>query len=76
MSDKCSFRSPKSEVERKLCSYCWVCLKEGKEVPSTSKKYGYPVCDSHNNDDLGPEEMEEFIINLFRGRTRGRGHNS
>ena len=51
---------------KKLSDYCWVCLNEGKETVSTTRKYGYPVCDEHNNDDLDPERMESFVIDLFR----------
>jgi hypothetical protein len=53
--------------EKKLGDFCWVCLKNGKETPSTGRKYGYPVCIDHDNNDLDPEEMEEFVIDLFRG---------
>jgi hypothetical protein len=52
--------------EKKLCDYCWVCLEQGKETRSTGIKYGYPVCMDHDNNDLDPEAMEDFVINLFK----------
>jgi hypothetical protein len=53
-------------ADKKLCDFCWVCLRDGKETPSVGKKYGYPFCNDHNNDDLDPEAMEKFVINLFK----------
>ena len=49
----------------KLKDFCWVCLREHIETPSTGKTYGYPVCDKHK-DSVDPEDMEEFVIGLFK----------
>ena len=46
-----------------LKDICWVCERDGKITPQTHKKYGIPVCDEH--DDVDPESMEQYVINLF-----------
>jgi hypothetical protein len=49
-----------------LGEICWVCAKDNIVTPMTTKKYGFPVCDRHNADDINPEELELFMIEQFR----------
>lgn len=54
--------------EKRLGDFCWVCLDKGVENPSVGRKGGYPVCSYHLDGNFSPEEMEGFVINLFKGK--------
>jgi hypothetical protein len=56
----------REKLHPSLWEICWVCAKDDIITPATTEKYGFPVCDKHNTDDIDPEELESFMIEQFR----------